>query len=427
MHTETELAKAPFEPVVGTQDPAVRSYARHRLEGLAKFSVLADNRLERTEARLFASTVALAERLGAAEWAATVQHPLYNWWWTKLCHAYASGDASAVCALTRELGRLLIIPSAREGVLEGPVELPPCGSTLRLPGSRRLLCALPFHRDRPVRVRADASALRFEDGVDGYEIELGRLLGTGEPGSGVRERPAIAGTSIEVDATDPWITEFLAEENRERPSPGRTEDDVRGTRLDEDGLERSAAALRLMAAAWQPMYQEIRDYVRLMVPFDSAVRAAFTNVTWHGAVFLRDRFQDPAANIERLTHETSHLRLNLITTTTPVHEHSMAERVPSPFRAGPRPITGLYHGAFVVTRAATALDAVARATQNERFTRRVPILLTQVALGARTLRQEVRLTPAGDQLLSEIESRLEALTARYGRAAPTEPRVYEEY
>jgi HEXXH motif-containing protein len=427
MYPSDTLAAIPFEPVASAQDPAVEDYARHRLEGLARFRDVADGRLEPAGARLFAGHLVLAERLDPLKWRSVVQHPLYSWWWTKLCHAFASGDASAIHALLRELGRLLLIPAVCQGALDEPIELPPCGPTLRLPGSRRHLCVLPFRGDRPVLARAEGSALRLDDGVKVVEVELERLFGNGTATDGIRERPTVPGTSIEVDATDPWITEFLEEENHERPSPGRTVDDVRGTPPDDEFLQRVAAALRLMGSAWHPMYQEVVDYVRLLIPFGSAVRAAFTNVTWHGAVFLRDTVRDDAANIERLTHETSHLRLNLVMTRTRLHEHSMAERVPSPFRAGPRPITGLYHGAFVVTRAATALDAVARATGDERYARRVPILLTQVSLAAQTLRREVRLTSEGDDLLGAIEARLETLTAVHGRAASTEPRVYEEY
>jgi HEXXH motif-containing protein len=86
-----------------------------------------------------------------------------------------------------------------------------------------------------------------------------------------------------------------------------------------------------------------------------------------------------------------------------LHEHSWDDRVQSPFRAGPRPVTGLYHGAFVVTRAAAAMDRIVRATDDPAFRARTPVPLRQVDEALRTIHVQVELTSSGRQLIDHIE------------------------
>lgn len=167
------------------------------------------------------------------------------------------------------------------------------------------------------------------------------------------------------------------------------------------------------------MYEEITTSVSLVVPIRSSRTAAFSNTAWQGAVFLRDDFSDPLFLVERLVHEASHLHLNAVMARTPLHTHAWDDHVESPFRNGPRPVTGLLHGVFVFTRAAEALLRTSAGTPDaERGARQARALVDKVSVAMTTVRSSVRLTEAGRHLIDDTERAHDAVRARCGTARP---------
>lgn len=61
--------------------------------------------------------------------------------------------------------------------------------------------------------------------------------------------------------------------------------------------------------------------------------------------------------LKTLVHESAHLLLFAIAREQPLVENDPALRYPSPLRADPRPMDGIFHAAFVSAREAFALDA----------------------------------------------------------------------
>ncbi|MGW4795162.1 aKG-HExxH-type peptide beta-hydroxylase [Nonomuraea sp. NPDC004297] len=419
---------AAFDPVPIADDPWAIQFAELRRTGLRRFAGLLRARLSADDVRALELSLRLSEELSAEEWTALATHPHYGYWWNRLSQAIARGDAPEVSLLVDELARLLLpfvprdrldgvslrLPPAADGVLRFPTH----GTTLRTAG---LDAGERWHAD------VEGTTAKITGGTGACEVDLARLFHPDRPAlPGVRRSTRIPGTGIDVDATDPWVTEFIAAENVNRPSPGRTADDMTPCEISQAGLRELGTAVAGITSSWPDMGRELSDYVRLVVPFDSRVRAAFTNVAWHGAVFLRAGVHDVTADVERLVHETSHLRLNLVMTLAKLHTHAPDERIPSPFRAGPRPVSGLYHGAFVVTRAAMALDRHHAVHGGPDVTQRVPVLLAQVTGALDLLRTRVDLTPAGAALLDEVEGHVAALATRYGLADSCDPTIYEE-
>jgi HEXXH motif-containing protein len=426
---QPQAGRVPFGPVGLAGDPAVAQFMAMRWAGLHRFADVLRDRVSETDAECLDTCVWLLHEV-RDDWPAIVLHPYYTQWWSRLSLAMRGRQAQAVAALIPELCRFLLVPLARRGGLDGvTLTLPPAaGGEVRLPGHRHHLVTtgLPARRRLSARVEAGLVEIRHERRA--VRVTVGDLLdeqATWSAGPLV-SRPWIPGTRIEVDSSDPWLGEFLEQESITRPSPGRQRDDLDAAAVTGEGMRRLAGTLSRLAGAWPEMHLEILDYVRLIVPFSSQVRAAFSNVAWHGAVFLRPTLDDEVANAERLVHETSHLRLNLAMTTSKLHEHAPADVLPSPFRAGPRPVTGLYHGAFVVTRAAVALDRLYRRGGHRGYAERIPVLLGQVTAALATLRRDARLTAAGRALLDEVEDHLDALSSVYGTADPQEPRLYRE-
>jgi HEXXH motif-containing protein len=419
----------PFSPVGTGEDTAVTRFTELRWAGLHRFAQLLRGPLGEDDAACLDTCLrVLGER--REDWPAIALHPYYTQWWARLSMAMRAGRQQAVSDLIPELSRFLVVPLARQCGLAGTtLTLPPPGSgEVRLPGHRRHLRVPKLAVDRRLTLRIEDGLAEISDGNAGVRVHVGDLLNeraNGAAGS-LASRTWIPGTRIEVDSTDPWLVDYLEQESVTKPSPGRSRDDVVPATVTDDDLQRLAATVSWLADAWPEMYREILGYVRLVVPFTSEVRAAFSNVAWHGAVFLRPTLDDQVANVERLVHETSHLRLNLVMAHTPLHEHAPDDILPSPFRAGPRPVGGLYHGAFVVTRAAVALDRIHRHSGQERYAERIPILLAQVTTALDTLRRHARLTPVGSALLDEAAEYAEALAGVYGIADASEPRVYLE-
>jgi HEXXH motif-containing protein len=418
----------PFWPINPGSDPAVARFNELRWTGLHRFAQLLRNRLADDDAGLQTCLRVLDD--GPDEWPSIATHPYYTQWWARFSVAMRSGHRQAVLDLIPELARFLVVPLARRGGLgDTALTLPPArGGELRLPGHRRHLRVPELATGRQLILRVEDGIVEISDGNATLRTQVGDLLeerATGSTGV-LASRPWIPGTRIEVDSSDPWLVQYLEQESLTKPSPGRSRDDLAPAEIDDGDLQRLAGTLSGLATAWPEMHREILGYVRLVVPFTSQVRAAFSNVAWHGAVFLRPTLDDEVANVERLVHETSHLRLNLVMAHTPVHEHAPDDVLPSPFRAGPRPITGLYHGAFVVTRAAVALDRMHRQSGQPGYAERIPILLAQVQAALATLHRDVRLTPAGSALLDEAAAQADPLADVYGVADAAEPRIYLE-
>ncbi|NJP65759.1 aKG-HExxH-type peptide beta-hydroxylase [Streptomyces spiramenti] len=127
-------------------------------------------------------------------------------------------------------------------------------------------------------------------------------------------------------------------------------------------------AAGLLRAAWPEMLDELTRTVRQVVLLRGTAIEGFTDFTVHGALFLhRDRLAPgadapPGADgglglAEALVHEGTHVRCNAALASTPFWERA-ADRVapvPTPLRADPRPLGGLFHQMVVLSRSATFL------------------------------------------------------------------------
>jgi HEXXH motif-containing protein len=422
------IASLSFDPVPAAHDALIAETADRRLRGLDHLTRLLGKRLDREAAGMLAEAAGLLRDLDRPA-AAMVFDPCYGHWWARVCEALQAGNGGTLRALAPALSRFPLLPAAARGRLEDTdLRVPPDErGELRFPGHPRHLAAgLPA--GEPVRCRTAGGVLRVTGRSASFAVELADLLDLTRPPRDprVRERALVPGTSLEVDSSDPWIRAFLEEQNVVHPSPGRTREDMRPDEARGPDLARLAACLARIETAWPAMHQEIIEYAPLIVPFSSSVRTAFTHVSWPAAIFLLADFRDAAHTVERLVHETSHLRLNLLTECTPMHEHGWSDTVPSPFRAGPRPITGLCHGAFVFTRVATAFDRIARIAPDPAMTARIPVLLGQVERALTILLSEVRLTAAGRALVDDVGARVAGLARIHGAADVKDPDPYLE-
>lgn len=103
--------------------------------------------------------------------------------------------------------------------------------------------------------------------------------------------------------------------------------------------------------------------------------------------------------LDHVTHETSHLVLHTLMNIDPLITNGHAERFDAPIRPDPRPLYGIYHATFVLSRITRVLARLARRDP------RPPILASRdrqharFCKGAATITSHADLTPLGKQVL----------------------------
>ncbi|MGQ3888476.1 aKG-HExxH-type peptide beta-hydroxylase [Legionella sp. CNM-1927-20] len=114
-------------------------------------------------------------------------------------------------------------------------------------------------------------------------------------------------------------------------------------------------AVQLITAADSKFAHEIETFVSTLYLVDSKVNVGATSPKFFGAIYL----SLPSSNLadysmlfllELLIHETSHLFLNTIIAYDPLILNEETERFNSPIRTDLRPLLGIYHATFVLSR-----------------------------------------------------------------------------
>ena len=386
---------------------------------LARFTLgqmcLLQRIIERLRGKIDAAVLAqtnawlsVSERLPQEARKRLLVNPYFNQWLFQLVQGYKGGRRAQIEAWLREFPRFLLIAALQHDLWgETEVSVPLTKEkAIRFP-------AHPCYIQLPEQVvDASSASLRRQDGLliciaGGQEFAFSThdLLAGAKNGL-ICQKTTLPSMDIEVDSSDPWIISFLETQS---------EWDVSPAEIDPASLATLQESLALLGRAWPEMLAELQEYVHLIVPFRSETKGASTNTSWPGTIFLNTTLQSHAYNIERLVHESSHLRLNIVMNEETLHYHSWDDVVPSPFRKGPRPVSGLYHGAFVVTRSASALDKVFQLTGDAAYRQRIGLMINQVEQALETLNTQVRLSPAGQALLDEITHEIRMLEERYSR------------
>jgi HEXXH motif-containing protein len=127
------------------------------------------------------------------------------------------------------------------------------------------------------------------------------------------------------------------------------------------------AALSLIQSSSPELADEIKALTREIVIVEAAecprtgeiaqFDGASTFYLW-GAVFVRVAEKSPIELAQTLAHETGHLLLFGLTLGRPLVENAYDERYTSPLREDPRPMEGLVHAAYVLSRMHYALDCL---------------------------------------------------------------------
>jgi HEXXH motif-containing protein len=166
-------------------------------------------------------------------------------------------------------------------------------------------------------------------------------------------------------------------------------------------------ALHLIKTCWPEMHEELARTVQCLVPIKAASAIGAADLCSHGTVFMNiRRFSAPTKLAEELIHEASHVRLNMLMAPADVVLNDPTERFASPLRRDARPMFGVFHQVFVLSRILEFYRRVARV--DPRQARHVSAVAHQLADGLMIVRRHGRLSAVGQELLHSMSRQCES-------------------
>jgi HEXXH motif-containing protein len=194
-------------------------------------------------------------------------------------------------------------------------------------------------------------------------------------------------------------------------------------------LGSSLAVIRLVdAGVADRMRSLIGFYVPLATP-EPKNHHSFSLSRQIGVIYLSEAYHDLRL-AEALIHEYHHNELYLLMEVEPLLEERPGELFYSPWRADPRPLTGLLHALHVFTgvvdfyRRAEAVGALR--AHHEEFRARRRELCPQLRLGLLQVPQE-RLTALGREVVAGMAQELAEHEADLGTPGPELPTPLQEH
>jgi HEXXH motif-containing protein len=342
-----------------------------------------------------------------------ITHPYYMRWLSAQYEHTVAGRVADLEQGLRDAARFVLLPALRHGLWDGaPLTVSAPAGQVRFPGARRHILLPEGTRLGSVELSAPGDGtLWLRHGDWTADVVIAQLAGDHpiSGGSPLWERPVIPGTSIEVDGTDPAVTELFRSINAKPPMENYPPRDLVGRpAVSPATLDHLAAAYRLLELAWPAVIPELNRYTRLVVPFLSRCYSTFTEAVFLGAVFMgecRKPFADPLFTAEHLLHEHSHLRMALIMEVDQLYSVPGDQVFRSPWRRDPRPLLGLVQGAFVFGRVARFLRLAYRLDRAEPVARRHAEVTSDLreALAVLSGARDVTFTALGRHLLGQLE------------------------
>lgn len=120
--------------------------------------------------------------------------------------------------------------------------------------------------------------------------------------------------------------------------------------------------------------------------------------------------------IEHIVHECAHHALNIINADDYIVENNPDERFSAPFREDKRPMIGIFHALFVLSRIAQSLSKFVTSYSGPyelEFSERLDNALTKYQQTVEIVQEHAKLTPKGRELLDGIKKVMKDVGAIY--------------
>lgn len=221
--------------------------------------------------------------------------------------------------------------------------------------------------------------------------------------------PGVSLSQFNGCASDAAVLEFLLGPEGARGDCGEVPDmrPLSESRFIELSISANAA-LETIAECDPGLADELGEYVAILRPFAGAVVRGVTSMRAFGLVYLREpdpheREDEVLYFVDHITHEVSHLHLHALMNLDPLILNSDAERFPAPIRRDPRPLYGIYHATFVLSRIVRVLRNWNR-MRGGALNDAVDQAIARYQQGYRTVLKHGSLTPAGRDVLASTHS-----------------------
>ncbi len=338
-----------------------------------------------------------------------IAHPVFLYWSdSRLKPAVLQQDKVALRRENRQLARFFLIPLYKRGVLvpQVEVELDDRGE-LRFPGHGCYLAFGAEHAEETVRIELAAERVNVTVAGQTWGISRGEWLGELPVCTPIlRPLKRIGDTQIDWQMSDVLLRQFVDGEFKQRLTAHIQTECVDLPHYEAFTLADAwyyEKAMEVIRQHWPELYEEVAAHLRMVVILNNQQIGGGTTVTFQGAIFLSHRPEDLHWTIENLIHEFGHSRLYQLCKLDPLLLNDSTDRHHSPWRHDLRPLTGIYHGAYVFTRVAIWYDILLEKNPDaQEVLDRLAVVLRQTHQAADTLLSHGDLTPIGKALLDEM-------------------------
>lgn len=148
-------------------------------------------------------------------------------------------------------------------------------------------------------------------------------------------------------------------------------------------------------------FYEIECYLTRLKLFNGKALKAATSASVFGAIYLKT--PPPGENIgayfsEHIIHETSHLNLDILLAFDKIVLNEESEKYDAPIRIDPRPMFGIFHATFVLSRMVRLFQRITKERPKKEFIERLEIFRRQFDQGLETVEKHAILTENGQRI-----------------------------
>lgn len=148
-------------------------------------------------------------------------------------------------------------------------------------------------------------------------------------------------------------------------------------------------------------FQELETYVTRLKLFNGKALKAATSASVFGAIYLKIPPSNENQNhyfFEHIIHETSHLQLDILLAFDKIILNDEVELFKSPIRVDPRPMFGIFHATFVLSRMVRLFQRIIKENKNNELIDRLDIFRKQFEEGLKTIELQAVLTENGKRI-----------------------------
>jgi hypothetical protein len=252
-----------------------------------------------------------------------------------------------------------------------------------------------------VRTQAFGSLTSHLDGLE----HLGRAVAASRRRAlGNVER---IGVAIDLDYEDEYTTNLTGRAQEMATTVGGTDNTIRLVRdLEPELVATLRGAFATLDEKWPEASEEIQDFVQQLLFFESPRAIGYADFNVQGSIFLRTqnvhtgRKYTPEELSAEILHESSHVRLCAMISAQPLFMNDGAPVYRSPLRPDPRPMMGVFHQMFVLSRLRYFYNTLDRGTG--RYDKELASVYEDLDQARDIVNGHALLTTAGQELMDAI-------------------------